>query len=420
MPLKRKSSKVFYGWWIVAASAVTALYMSGVVFYGFTAVFEPIVNELGWSYTQISVAASLRGLEMGLLSPVAGILVDRWGPRRLIASGVIFTSIGLILVSRVTSIGMFYAAFVLVIIGMSTTTAGVLMTAVANWFRSKIGIATGVANSGFGFGGLLIPLIVKLIELYNWRVMLVIFALGMLVMILPLSLVFRHRPEQYGYLPDGQAEDPITFENTPGLSQVAEVAEVDVTTKQALRSSTFWHMALAYTVQNMLVSAIVTHVMPYLSSVGITRSVSSIVATAIPVSSIIGRIGLGWLGDKIGRKLIAVGAFAMMGLGVFFFGCTTTAAIWLLLPFVVFFGISYGGLNALRPSLSRDYFGRGNFGSIFGLILGVNMLGGIVGPTLAGWVYDTWGSYQGIWFILAALPFAALISILTISPVSTR
>jgi hypothetical protein len=79
VPLNWGLSKVFYGWWIVGAAFFIALYVGGTVFYGFTAVFEPIAGDLGWNYTQISLAASLRGLEMGLLAPLSGILIDRWG-----------------------------------------------------------------------------------------------------------------------------------------------------------------------------------------------------------------------------------------------------------------------------------------------------------------------------------------------------
>lgn len=102
-----RSHKVFYGWWVVGASFLIALYVGGVIFYGFTAIFEPIANEFGWSYTQISLVASLRGLEIGLFAPVAGIIADRWGPRRLIFSGVTITAAGLILLSTTTSLGMF-------------------------------------------------------------------------------------------------------------------------------------------------------------------------------------------------------------------------------------------------------------------------------------------------------------------------
>ena len=109
----------------------------------------------------------------------------------------------------------------------------------------------------------------------------------------------------------------------------------------------------------------------------------------------------------------------MMSLGMFCFGYASNAGIWLLAPFLLLFGIGYGGTNVLRAALAREYFGRTNFGTIFGLIVGISMLGSIVGPPLAGWVYDNWGSYQDIWFVFAGLAVVALISISTIPAART-
>jgi len=200
--------KVFYGWWIVAACFAVALYVGGAVVYGFTAVFEPIASEFGWSYTQISLAASLRGLEMGLMAPLVGLLVDRWGPRRLTFAGAGLVGIGLMLLSQVNSLPMFYGTFGLVAIGTSACTSTVLMAAVANWFRRRVGIATGITASGFGASGLLVPVVTHLIDACGWRTAMVILGLEMLVVGLPLSLVLRHQPESYGYLPDGD-ESPV-------------------------------------------------------------------------------------------------------------------------------------------------------------------------------------------------------------------
>ncbi len=406
-------SRVFYGWWVVAAVFLIALYVGGVIYYGFTTIFKPIADELGWSYTQISLAASLRGMEMGLLAPLTGILVDRWGPRRLIFSGAIIASLGLIILSRVTSLGMFYAAFFLIAVGMSACTQTVIMTAVTNWFKKDVGIATGIASCGFGFGGLLIPVMVTLIDMYGWRMTMTILALGMLAIVLPLSILVRHKPEQYGYLPDGEVKSTVMLED--GLAPLQTV-EVDFRAKQAIKTSTFWYIALAFACQIVIVSAVQTHILPYLISIGVAKSTSSLVATATALISIGGRLGLGWLGDKFDRKLLAAGAFAMVGLGMFCFGYASNLGIWLFVPFITFYGIGYGGLSALRPSLTRQFFGRMNFGTVFGLIIGINAAVGIIGPPLAGWVYDQWGSYQGIWFVFAGLAIAALIGVLTIPP----
>ena len=194
---------MFFGWYIVGASFLISLYVSGSINLGFTAVFEPIAHEMGWSYIQISLAASLRGLETGLLAPLAGMLIDRWGPRPVVMSGAVLTGFGLLLLSRINSLAMFYTAFIFIAAGLSTANSALLMTAVANWFQKKAGLAMGIAASGVAFGGLLIPLITLLVDTFGWRPAMVIIALGMWAIPLPLSLMLRHKPEHYGCRPDG-------------------------------------------------------------------------------------------------------------------------------------------------------------------------------------------------------------------------
>ena len=401
--------KVFYGWWIVAAYVFIALSIGGVLYYGFTAFFEPIATDMGWSYTQISLGSSLRGFEVGLLAPLVGILVDRWGPRKIIFIGVIILTTGLILLSYTTSLSMYYGAFAIIALGSSCCGGVAAMTAVANWFQRKIGIASGIAMCGWGLAGLLVPLIVYLIGMYGWHMSLRILAIGILVTLLPLSLVFRHRPEQYGYLPDGQVEGP--FDNDTGQPQAEEV---EVTTKQALKSSTFWYLMLVCFCCMILEGATITHLMPYLSSIGIPRSRSSLIATAIPLTSIVGRLGFGWLRDKINTKVVAVTTFLTSGLGLLCFGYIASGGTWLLVPFVILFGIGYGGFNVLRTPLVREHFGRAHFATISGLMWVGGMFGGVIAPPLAGWVYDNWGSYNGIWFVFAGAAVVASILILRI------
>ncbi len=144
------------------------LYTNGIVHYGFTAVFEPIAEEFGWSYTQISLASSIRSLEIGLLAPVLGLLADRRGPRRLLLGGSILICMGFLILSRISSLAMFYGAFALISIGMSAYGQTVPMTAVANWFRRKAGLAIGIVSSGFARGGLMVPVLTKLIDIPQW------------------------------------------------------------------------------------------------------------------------------------------------------------------------------------------------------------------------------------------------------------
>ena len=417
MPSNKKQTKVFYGWWIVSACFFFSLYIGGGVFYGFTAIFEPIADEFGWSYTQISLAASLRGLEIGLLAPFVGLLVDRWGPRRLMFAGATIAGLGLIVLSRTTSLAMFYGAFALIAVGMSTASSTVLMTAVANWFHKKVSIAAGITITGYGVGGLLIPAIVGLIDIFEWRTAILIFGVGAWVLCVPLSLLVRHKPEQYGYLPDGEVSNAVASDEAIISAQIAQ----DKTgVKQALTSRFFWHIALSLTCQGMALAAVITHVMPYLSSVGIARTTSGALASAIPLVSIGGRLGSGWLGDRFSKKWIAVSGFALTTLGLLCFGFAAGGGMWLLVPFVILFSTGYGGNNTMRVALVREYFGRARFGTVHGLVVGIMMLGHLIGAPLAGWAYDNWGSYQEIWFIFAGLTFlASIIMALPASRITT-
>jgi sugar phosphate permease len=288
------------------------------------------------------------------------------------------------------------------------------MTALANWFRRRVGIAIGIMASGHGFGGLLVPVVVRLVDMYEWRMAMAIFAVGMLVIGLPLSLLVRHKPEPYGYQPDGEVNGSVILDR--GFTPV-QTAEVSIGAKQAVKSSTFWHIALALACQFMMAGAVTTHVMPYLSSTGIARATSSLVASAMPLLSIIGRLGFGGLADRFDKRRITAGGFAMVSLSLLLFGYVGAGRIWLLVPFSILFGIGYGGVIIMRVALLREYFGRAKFGTIHGFVVGVMMLGNVVGAFLPGWVYDNWGSYQGVWLMFAGLAVAALIIVATTPPV---
>ena len=292
--------KIFYGWWIVLACSLIGFYVGGVIFYGFTAFFEPIREEFGWSYTQISFAASLRGLEMGIFAPFVGFLVDRFGSRKLIFWGTITAGFGLIFLSRTQSLAMFYGSFLLIAFGAGGCAMVVTMSAVANWFHKHVGLALGVMASGVGASGLMIPFIVQLIGIFDWRTTLIILGFGMWILGIPLSFVIRNRPEQYGYLPDGISKS----DRIPNLdNQDTEVKTGEIGLKEALKKRSFLYLNIVEAMRMMIIAAVVIHVMPYLSSLGLPRVYAGLVAGAIPLSSIIGRFFFGWLGDVFDKNM---------------------------------------------------------------------------------------------------------------------
>jgi MFS family permease len=387
------SRKIFYGWWIVLACFLTNLYVSSIVFFGFTAFLDPLVKEFGWSYTQVSFAASLRGLEMGILAPLVGFLADRFGSRKLIFSGVITVGFGLILLSLTRSLAMFYGSFILLAFGAGGCTSVVTMTAVANWFKKNVGIAFAVMASGFGASGLIVPLIVRLIDGYGWRTALIILGLGMWALGIPLSFVIRNKPEQYGYLPDGKLAD--------GRISEYEIQheKVEISFRKALKKRSFLYLNLAEVMRFMVLTAVVLHIMPYLGSMGMSRPTAGLVAAAIPLFSIIGRFGFGWLGDVFDKRYVIAVTFGFMGMGMLAF--SHMQATWAIYLFLFLFSPGFGGGSVLRGAVLREYFGRDSFGKMIGILMGFASIGGIIGPTLAGWVFDTLGSYDFIWLVFA-------------------
>ena len=211
--------KIFYGWWIVLACLVINLYVSGILFFGFTAFIDPLIREFGWTYTQVSFAVSLRGMEMGIFAPLIGFLSDRYGARKLILVGVLAVGLGLILFSRTQSLLMFYGVILLMGFGAGGCTTVVTTTVVANWFKRNLGKALGLMSSGFGASGLMIPLIVWLIDTFQWRTTVLLLGVGFLVLGIPLAFVMRDKPEDYGFLPDG---DPGSAESPASAARLAQ------------------------------------------------------------------------------------------------------------------------------------------------------------------------------------------------------
>lgn len=373
--------------------------------YGFTAFFEPLINEFGWSYTQVSIAASLRGIEVGIFAPIIGFLVDRFGSRRLISLGTFVIGLGLITLSLTNSLIWFYCAMVLLGSGVSACTTTVLMTAVVNWFRRNVGKALGILAAGTGAGGILIPLLVWLIAHYQWRTTLIILGLGIWLLGIPLSFLVRQRSEQYGHLSDGEAS--AEQDSTP-RSQDGEVGF-----GRALKSRDFWRICIAEGIRRMVVTGVITHVMPYLASLGMSRSSAALVATSIPLLSIIGRLGFGWLGDTFDKRYVMVGAYSFAGAGLLAF--SYVQATWLIFPFLILFPLSWGAM-VLRGAIIREYFGRFSFGRIHGIMMGIGTISSVAGPSIAGWAYDTSGSYHPIWLVFAGTIAIATVLILTIKP----
>jgi MFS family permease len=188
--------------------------------------------------------------------------------------------------------------------------------------------------------------------------------------------------------------------------------EVVFTVRQAVKTKTFWVLALAVAVQFMGLNATVLHIVPYLSSVRLATAQAVWVATALPLLSVAGRLGFGWLGDNFTKKYVLVFTLSLQVIGLLAF--TYAPSLWSLIVFVGAFGTGYGGSIAVSPALTREYFGRKSFGSIHGLITGVTTMAAMVGPVFTGWIFDARGSYHWAWLTFTIAYAIAIVPILTL------
>jgi MFS family permease len=408
---------MFFGWYIVWATVALAIYNSAALLYGFTAFLDPIAVGLGWTYTQISLAVTLRGLEQGALNPIFGSLVDRFSARTLNFCGTCAVAVGLFSLSRVTNLAMFYVSFLIMGLGGSLAFSMVPQVVLARWFRKDIGKVSGLYSIGLGAGGLFLPLIVKLIDAYGWRSCIMGIGMGTLILGIPLSFVFRNRPEEYGLHPDGKAPD-VSEVPSAGHGGPA-TGSYDVDLKQAFKMAAFWLIGISTMFQYMAWSAVSTHIMPFLSSMGIKRSTGAMVATSYLLVSLFLRYPLGWLADVLDKRYVNAACLAMLSVSVGSFWFIRDGSVTPLVVLIVLTGFGAAGLTPIRVPLYREYFGVRHFGKIYGIGNLFTTVGGITGAPLAGWVFDSRGSYHSIWLILAAANLIGVVAMF-MTPRSAR
>ena len=398
--------RIYYGWWIVLGASLINFFGSGTFYYSFTAFFNPIVNEFGWSYAATSFAASLRSVEAGIASPLVGLAADRYGARCLILLGSVLTGLGFIFLSQINSLWTYYIVFVFFSIGYSLLVPVAGFTAVANWFGRKRGTALGLVSAAVAPSGIFVFVVNWLISLYGWRATLIILGVGTWMVGIPCSLIMRSNPEFCGPIPKKGIQSNSLLRNPDRSAREKGLRIKESGVLQALKTRAFWIIALTVTVSSIALASTTVHIMPYLISVHFSREQASLVVFLLVFVSIIGRLGLGALSDRMDkRRLLAFGLF-LQALGLLIFCKTET--LWQALIFVFLFGPGFGGIITLRLVILGEYFGRKVFGSIQGITLGIMTIGAMAGPFLTGMVYDIYKSYRLAWLILAIVIFATI------------
>ena len=364
--------------------------------FSFTAFLKPMADELLWSYLSISFVMSLRNVEMGLASPVLGILIDRVNPGKLVLIGILICGAGFVLLSQTYSLVVFFTAFIIISAGLTAFAQVVVTKIIAAWFRGReLGYATGIAISGYPAGSVFLPAIAFLTSTYGWRISTLILAFAGLCIILVCSLILWHDPRQENILKIDAGSAPATVPNDRHIDSFDE----SINLRQAVKTKFFWIMSLVFVCQMFGYQSLILHIMPFCLSKNMTNDVAAIIAMLFALSTIVGRLGTGWIVKYFSYMHMFIINILMMSFSFFvlYFG----QSIWYFAVAIILFGPAFGCSQVLRAVAVREYFGLKSFGSIQGMLIGIMTIGGIVGPSYAGYIFDVKGNYDLAWLSVA-------------------
>jgi MFS family permease len=383
---------------MVAASVVANTIFSAAYFQGFGVLILPIERTFGWDRWVISAAMSLRQLESGIVSPAVGFLLDRFSARKLIFWSAVISGTGFIGLGFTSGIAMFFLWFVIISLGASGVSHAVTWPVIiSRWFRRNRGLATGLAVTGPIFGSPIVILNTQIEEAYGWRIVLFGYGILILVGITLLSMLVRDRPETYGLRPDGDPpEDSAITEQHSGSRRRMDAG---LTLHAVFRTKEFWLFTSYLSGTFAVNSAVQGHMIPYFQQdIGLTAAWAAVVMSMVFIISGIGRIGGGYLLDRMDYRLVLSVVAAMMGLGLLYLQVVPVKTVWATLPFAVMFGISFGCLVPMRGAVGSIMFGTRTIGGILGLLQGGPIAAGVIGPLVMGLIFDLNGNYStAIW-----------------------
>ena len=399
----RLARGLFYGWWLAVIGAVIMVIGTVPLFQALSLWLPVLSQSFGWTPLQLSWAFTLTRVEGTVMGPIAGWGVDKLGPRKMVVIGLAIFAVGFFLFSRTTNLWTFYLSFVVVSLGAGLGSWLPANTALNNWFRLRRSTAMSIPMLGFGLGGVVIvPLMawtmgwdtqtaMEIPGRLGWQnTALVVGAIG-LVASVPLSLVVRNRPEDYGQHPDGV--DPANAVGAgPRHSANGGTVAPDYTWQEAVRTRAFWLITMGHSSS----SIIIISVMFYLGLLMVERGFSlgqigTVISVQTAVSTAFILVG-GIIGDRVPIRL-AIFAFSLLqSIAMVILLIAETLPMFYL--FTILMGIGFGGRTPLTTAIRGVYFGRSNFARITGIsMIPMNIMFIAVVPYVAWMQEYITGSY---------------------------
>jgi MFS transporter, OFA family, oxalate/formate antiporter len=386
-----------YGWVVLAACfLITTLTYAGS--YSFGLFFKPLRSEFGWSAAQTSGVFSLFMFCYCFFGIFTGLAVDRLGPRITVIAGGLCLGSGFLLSGMVHKLWQIYLSYGLLAgAGMSSVYGPVLTTA-SRWYRRRQGLALGIVSSGIGLGTFVGPPIFgRLIPAYGWRLSYLAAGAGIGSVMILLGVLLRRDPIHAAELYK-ERENPAVERRSAEPSSVDEWSA-----RKVIWTKPFWLYAAVYVMVGFGLQMMLAHLVPYMQETyKLSPGVAAAVFSTIGVASAAGRLIMGGISDYLGtRKSLAL-SLATEAVAVALILLSTQP--WMLYPFGVLLGFGYGGHAPQFPALIRELFGIKQMGRNLGLQQIFYGVGALLGPLLAGWMFDHTGTY--------VLPFSAAAGVL--------
>ncbi len=400
--LLRPRGHFFYGWYIVGAAGGVQFLSAFLWMQSYGAYVVLLQQEFGWSKTLVAGAFALTRIESGILGPVQGWLVDRYGPRIILNIGTVLFGLGFMMFSRVDTLIEFYLVFLLIALGSSLGGFATVMVALVNWFDSHRAKAVAWSQVGYSLGGFCVPLLIICLETFGWRVTALYSGILVILLGIPMVQLVRHRPGDYGEVADGAIS--LTEGNDGNIVRLDQ----DFTAVKAMRTPAFWFLSVGHACALLTVSAVLVHLVPHLNSeLGLSLTSAGLIVAVLTSFQLIAQVLGGFLGDRFNKGLICV--LCMFGHAIGLLLLAYASNVWMVLAATAFHGLAWGVRGPLMVALRADYFGPSSFGTIMGFSSLIVMLGMSFGPIYAGYLADTHGNYR---LAFSTLALAAVVGAL--------
>lgn len=370
-----------------------------LVFYTFGIFLVPLTAEFNWDRGALSGAFSMAILLAGLFSILSGRLSDKYGPRVLVTVGGLSVGVGFLLMSQINSLWQAYLIWGL-FMGIGSSCCFIPITStIPRWFAKKRGIAIGITVAGFGLGGIISPPLAQwLISAFGWQQAFFILGLITFIMVIPLAQFLKHSPQRIGLKPYG--EDETIKDEQPLVTEGLSIT-------QAIKTSRFWVWGLILFCFFFCIQVTIVHIVPHAIDIGVSPIIAASITSIIAGISVIGRLSIGFISDKMGARLLLIACFSLATLALLWL--LFAKEIWMLYVFAIIFGIGYGGIVPLETVISAELFGLGSLGMILAGLTLFSTVGMALGPPLAGSIFDITGDYSLAFLICVIIGALAII-----------